>query len=86
MCQHLRVVQSLYAESISYTNKISCTGASAQQLRLARASSSDVPALSKGSSILVLPPRDALVIREMGERVAFWVAELAEDEDAALGT
>ena len=77
--------RTLYAESISYTNNIGGTGVTAHQLRLARASSGEVPVLSKGTRIVVLPPLDALVTRDLGSRVPFWLAELAEDEDAVLG-
>ena len=84
-CVTFFAVQAIYAESISYINKISGTSVTAQQLRLSRASESEAPVLSKGARILVLPPDDALQTREQGARAPFWVAELAVDEDVTLG-
>jgi hypothetical protein len=79
------VWQSLYAESIAYANPLSGTSVAAQQLRNLRAGASEVPVLTKGTIVLVLPSEDTYEARVRGEYLPFWVCKLVEDEDAPLG-
>ena len=78
--------QKLYAESIAYANGLSGTSVAAQQLRNLRAGASEVPVLTKGNIVLVLPSEHTYEARVRGEYLPFWVAKIVEDEDAALGT
>ena len=78
------VVQAIYAESIRYTNAVSGDSVTTNQLRLARADEAEVPVLCKNTRIIVLAPDDAQMM-EKGSRSPFWVAEMEEDEEAALG-
>lgn len=77
-------VQAIYAESIRYTNAVSGDSVTTNQLRLARADEAEVPVLSKGTRIIVLAPDEAHTM-ERGSRSPFWVAEVEEDEEVALG-
>lgn len=78
------MVQAIYAESIRYTNAVSGDSVTTNQLRLARADEAEVPVLCKSTRIIVLAPDDAQMM-EKGSRSPFWVAEMEEDEEAALG-
>ena len=82
---YVPALQSIYAESIGYTNKLDGAGSTSAQLRLARASQAELPVLTKTSRIVVLSPEDALITGEKGSRAPFWLAEVEEDEDVVLG-
>jgi len=81
------VFQRRYAESIAYVNKIAGTSATRDQLRTARADEGGVPLLKKGDVICLLPDDEYLERGGiLGSRCAVWLAQVAEDEDAELGT
>ena len=69
-------MQERYAESIAYVNKVSGTSVTADQLRTERADHAGVPILKKG---------DVIAVRPAEAKAAFWLAEIAEDENPELG-
>ena len=50
-----------------------------------RAGAAEVPVLTKGTVVLVLPSEDTYGARIRGEYLPFWVCKVMEDERAELG-
>eukprot|EP00965_Chrysotila_dentata_P201362 6180526-Pleurochrysis_carterae.AAC.1 len=77
--------QIRYAESISFYNQISKTGADKDSLRVNRAEQADAPILKKGSLVCCLPDIESLNFGCRGARTPIWLGEIILDEAAPVG-
>eukprot|EP00965_Chrysotila_dentata_P076203 2517033-Pleurochrysis_carterae.AAC.1 len=75
-------MQAEFSESIRYMNPISGTRADGNGLASARAAEREVPILTEGLVICLLPNAEACESGACGERLPFWLAVVEQDEEA----